>query len=71
MIDVDFLQAKRAEYVKGRQDLLAQAERQLAIQDGAIAAIDDLLKMVEMDEGAPLAEMDMADLEGAEVVAAR
>jgi hypothetical protein len=73
MLTIDQLKQRRALYVQALQEVqqqAAQAARQVTIQEGAIAAIDDLLKMVEAED-APLAEMDITEMEGAEFVAAR
>lgn len=71
-IDVQALTAKRADYVQGLSNVQAQAQaarqqleqlvRQVAVQEGAIAAIDELLGMAQGDGREPDAGENEAPL---------
>lgn len=81
MLGIEELQARRALYVEGRDGVakqmeqaraqLAQLERQVAIQDGALAAIDDLLQLLAPTvDNAPEIELTAEELQNAEFVPA-
>ena len=73
MLTVEQLQARRTLYVQALEDVqkqAAQAQRQVVIQEGAIAAIDDLLKLAQQDALPMPQDVTLDELQNAEFVPA-